>query len=164
MFKHLTSTDEHFPRHTALTDDGPPELGPNDVGELNSQSSQPLPLHIAPTASPEKARESPEKPGGSPGAIPVGVPAGRPAQRPVGMALGMAPGDALGMPLGSPLGQAQGTTSDGNSDWSLWWGTFQRVAGARLHVWRCSAHGLNVGEALVVMMVEESQRMRLDDR
>ena len=79
------------------------------------------------------------------------------------MALGMAPGDALGMPLGSPLGQAQGTASDGSSDWSLWWGTFQRVAGARLHVWRCSAHGLNVGEALLVMTVEDAQRMRLDD-
>ena len=67
-----------------------------------------------------------------------------------------------------PLGQAQGTNSDGNSgwstvDWSLWWGTFQRAAGARLHVWRCSAHGLNVGEALVVMTVEDAQRMQLDD-
>jgi hypothetical protein len=79
------------------------------------------------------------------------------------MALGMAPENALGMPLGSSLGQALGTTSDGNSDWSLWWGTFQRAAGARLHVWRCSAHGLNVGEALVVMTVEDAQRMRLDD-
>ena len=154
---------DYFARSQTITDDGPPELGPNDVGELNLLSSQPLPLHIAPAASPEKARESPEKPGGSPGAIPVGVPAGRPAQRPVGMALGMAPGNALGMPLGSPLGQAQGTTSDGNSDWSLWWGTFQRAAGARLHVWRCSTHGLNVGEALVVMTVEDAQRMRLDD-
>jgi hypothetical protein len=91
MFKHLTSTDEHFPRHAAISDDGPPELGPNDVGELNSLSSQPLPAHIAPVDSREKTRESPEKPGGSPGAIPVGVPAGRPAQRPVGMTLGMAP-------------------------------------------------------------------------
>jgi hypothetical protein len=95
MFKHNTTTDEHFPRHAAISDDGPPELGPNDVGELNSQSSQPLPLHIAPAASPEKARESPEKPGGSPGAIPVGGPAGRPAHRPVGMALGMAPENVL---------------------------------------------------------------------
>ena len=75
MFKHNATTDEHFPRHAAISDDGPPELGPADVGELNSQWSQPLPPHTAPTVSPEKARESPEKPGGSPGAIPVGVPA-----------------------------------------------------------------------------------------
>jgi hypothetical protein len=51
----------------------------------------------------------------------------------------------------------------GNSDWLLWWGTFQRVPGARLHVWRCSPSGLNVGEALLVMTVEDAQRMRLDD-
>ena len=78
---------DYFARSQTISDDGPPELGPNDVGEMNSQSSQPLSLHIAPAASPEKARESPEKPGGSPGAIPVGVPGGSPAQRPVGMAL-----------------------------------------------------------------------------
>jgi hypothetical protein len=42
-------------------------------------------------------------------------------------------------------------------------GTFQRVADARLHVWRCSPTVLNVGEALVVMTVDDAQRMRLDD-
>ena len=154
---------DYFSRSQTITDDGPTELGPNDVGKLNSLSSQQLSPHIAPTASPEKARESPEKPGGSPGGSPGAIPGGSPAQRPVGYPPGVSLGNALGMPLGLPLGQAQGTTSDGNSDWSLWWGTFQRAAGARLHVWRCSAHGLNVGEALVVMTVEDAQRMRLDD-
>jgi hypothetical protein len=75
----------------------------------------------------------------------------------------MVVGEVPGVGLGSVLGQAQGSGTDGASDWSLWWGTFQRVAGARLHVWRCSPTGLNVGEALVVMTVDDAQRMRLDD-
>jgi hypothetical protein len=75
----------------------------------------------------------------------------------------MVVGEAPGVGLGSALGQAQGSVTDSASDWSLWWGTFQRVAGARLHIWRCSPTGLNVGEALVVMTVDDAQRMRLDD-
>ncbi len=150
MVKHSATTDDDFARLAAVREDGPPELGPDDVGDL-----EPLPPHIAPADSPEEARKTP--------ASPVGLPVGRPAQSPVGMALGMVPGDALGMPSGSALGQPQGTTMGGNSDWLLWWGTFQRVPGARLHVWRCSPSGLNVGEALLVMTVEDAQRMRLDD-
>lgn len=154
MVKHSATTDDDFARLAAVRNDGPPELGPDDVGDL-----EPLPLHIAPADSPEEARKTPASPVG----IPVGRPARIPAQSPVGMALGMVPGDALGMPSGSALGQPQGTTMGGNSDWLLWWGTFQRVPGARLHVWRCSPSGLNVGEALLVMTVEDAQRMRLDD-
>ena len=36
----------------------------------------------------------------------------------------------------------------GNSDWLLWRETFHGAVSARLHIWRCSATGLNVGEAL----------------
>lgn len=154
MVKHPATTDDDFARLAAVRDDGPPELGPDDVGDL-----EPLPPHIALADSPNDARKTPANPVG----IPVGRPARIPAQSPVGMALGMVPGDALGMPSGSALGQPQGTTIGGNSDWLLWWGTFQRVPGARLHVWRCSPSGLNVGEALLVMTVEDAQRMRLDD-
>jgi hypothetical protein len=154
MFKHSATTDDDLARLAAVRGDGPPELGPDDVGDL-----EPLPPHIALADSPEEARKTPVSPMG----IPVGKPARIPAQNPMGMALGMVPGDALGMPSGSALGQPQGTTTGGNSDWLLWWGTFQRVPGARLHVWRCSPSGLNVGEALLVMTVEDAQRMRLDD-
>ena len=132
MVKHLATTDDDFARLAAVRDDGPPELGPDDVGDL-----EPLPPHIALADSPEEARKTPVSPVG----IPVARPARIPAQSPVGMALGMVPGDALGMPSGSAPGQPQGTTMGGNSDWLLWWGTFQRVPGARLHVWRCSPSG-----------------------
>jgi len=71
---------------------------------------------------------------------------------------------ALGETQGMPLGLPQGTVAGGNPDWSLWWGTIQGTPGARLHVWRCSATGLNVGQALVVMTVEDARRIRMDDQ
>ncbi len=75
----------------------------------------------------------------------------------------MALGKALEDPQGTLTGYPQGPIAEGNQDWSLWWGTFQGAVSARLHVWRCSATGLNVGEALVVMTIEDARRMRLDD-
>lgn len=118
-------------------------------------AGEPLSAHIALGSSPEKARET--------GKIPSGIPDPSPGGIPVGPAPGMALGEALGMPLGSALGPSLGTDIGGASDWSLWWGTFQTMAHARLHVWRCSATGLNIGEALIVMTVEDARRMRLDD-
>jgi hypothetical protein len=154
MAKHFSTTDDHFTNHAVEAGDGPPELNADDIGDTNSISS-----HSALINSPEKPRESPTKPGGSP----AERPARGPAERPVGLPVGMVAGDAQGLASGSPLGQSHGAGMDSHSDWSLWWGTFQAVPGARLHVWRCSAHGLNVGDVLLVMTVDDARRMRLDD-
>jgi hypothetical protein len=48
-------------------------------------------------------------------------------------------------------------------DWSLWWGTFRDLTDARLHVWRCSDAGLNLGEPILVMTVADAHHRRLDD-
>lgn len=130
--------------------DGPPELGPDDVRGFDS-----IPARTERGDSPASARNSPEKPGAIPGAFPSAIPVGRPP--------GMALGKALEDPQGTLMGHPQGPIAEGNPDWSLWWGTFQSAVSARLHVWRCSATGLNVGEALVVMTIEDARRMRLDD-
>lgn len=81
----------------------------------------------------------------------------------MGLALGMPLGEALALPSGMGQGAPLGSDPGGTSDWSLWWRTFEGVAGARLHIWRCSAAGLNVGEALIVMTVDDARRLRLDD-
>ena len=69
MVKHSATTDDDFARLAAVRDDGPPELGPDDVGDL-----EPLPPQIALADSPEEARKTP--------ASPVCIPVGRPAQSP----------------------------------------------------------------------------------
>jgi hypothetical protein len=90
-------------------------------------------------------------------------PGGIPAERPVGLPVGITAGDAVGAAAGQAPRFNQGSVIDSHLDWSLWWGTFQTIAGARVQVWRCSAHGLNIGDALLVMTVDDARRLRLDD-
>ncbi len=104
---------------------------------------------------------------------PAPGPAGRPAVYPARTPLGSSQGQALVVGLGGGLATGwdmQQVTSASpagptvaGADWELWWGTFHTAAGARLHVWRCSTSGLNIGEAVQVMTVEDARRLRLDD-
>ena len=112
---------------------------------------------------PGSARERPVEPAGSPAHEPARNPATRPAGIPVGRPRWPAPASVV--PGGwevEPVGPAPAPVGAG-SDWGLWWGTFQGAAGARLHVWRCSPTGLNVGEPVQVMTVDDARRLRLDD-
>lgn len=92
-------------------------------------------------------RKTRGKPRASPGAGPVGLPLVQ----------------SLGLDQGPVQGPATGSGGGGAADWSLWWGTFRNIPGARLQVWRCSDTGLNLGEPILVMTVADAQQRRLDD-
>jgi hypothetical protein len=153
MAKHFSTTDEPGPVSTPIASAEPPELNADDV--LSSFATA---INYV-----ENPGESPAKPAVWPARGPGGIP----AERPMGVPVGITTGDAVGLPLGAAAGQAQGfnqaSVTDSHLDWSLWWGTFQTIAGARVQVWRCSAHGLNIGDALLVMTVDDARRLRLDD-
>lgn len=139
----------------------PPVLAVETVPVVpgRSDGSDPSPEPVGPGM----ARERPVEPAGSPAHEPARSPAARPAGSPVGRSQGPAP--AGGMAGGwevEPVGPAPAAGGVG-ADWGLWWGTFQGAAGARLHVWRCSPTGLNVGEPVQVMTVDDARRLRLDD-
>lgn len=140
----------------------PPVLG---VEPAQASSGADPALDTAPAPiGPGMPRERPVEPAGSPAPEPARSPAARPTGSPVGRSQGPAPAPAGGMAGGwevEPVGSAP--LAGVGSDWGLWWGTFQGAAGARLHVWRCSPNGLNVGEPVQVMTVDDARRLRLDD-
>ncbi len=123
------------------------------AGMVRHEGSEPSPEPSGPGA----AQERPVEPAGNPARNPATRPAGIPVGRPQGLAAVPAGGWEV-----EPLGPAPAAVGAG-SDWGLWWGTFQGAAGARLHVWRCSPTGLNVGEPVQVMTVDDARRLRLDD-
>lgn len=109
------------------------------------------PSNFLPNDCSKKDGEFPE----SPEDIPRGSPTQKPRARPVGLSLNVA--------LESSLSHGQRSQIDEQSDWSLWWGTFQGAPSARLQIWRCSPTGLNVGDALLTITLEDARRMHFDD-
>jgi hypothetical protein len=109
---------------------------------------------------PQKPRESPAAPADKPAESLPGFAGGRSLGPTAAPTVGRVGGWEL-EPLGPALAPASATGA--GADWGLWWGTFQSTAGARLHVWRCSPNGLNMGEPVQVMTVDDARRLRLDD-
>lgn len=100
--------------------------------------------------SPDLDRIPESDPAGDPGRDPVDNPDRDPASDPVGFA---------------PESDRALTPRDGAADdWDLWWGTFGDTPDARLQVCRCRKDGLNVGDPLLVLTVDDARRRRLDDR
>ena len=115
--------------------------------------------------SPVQVREYQQNPTPAPAVRPAAHPAGRPRRQAQDQGPVVGPGSSF--MAGWDLEQATAISPAGlvvtGADWGLWWGTFHAAAGARLHVWRCSSSGLNIGEAVQVMTVEDARRLRLDD-
>lgn len=115
-------------------------------------------------ASPAFAQESPPEPAVVPARGAAVRPAGNPTGRPVGQGSGTMPEQSPGIGGGWEVEPVAPAAPVGvGADWGLWWGTFQAAPAARLHVWRCSPSGLNVGEPVQVMTVDDARRLRLDD-
>ena len=111
-----------------------------------------LPAIGAPYPAPDAAGPGLEVTAEPSGEFPVARPGGCPGTLPA-----TPPG---GLPTVSALPATGASDLEGQEgrDWSVWWGTFVGLPGARIQVWRVQDNGLNAARPLLVLTVDDAQR------